>query len=167
MDITVFNCPFFLTLSPPETQFSRTLFPSALPSHHIECGLQLAKQIPRDRIYFKQLGLSQTSLPNFHRSFQFVELKGNVFRKMGKTNLFQIACADVRERFHYAIWLFIVVCRNMTDTGWNCGKPFPCFTTHDGKLVPSCETSFFFIVEPAQAYNHVFSNFITRFSEAF
>lgn len=41
---------------------------------------------------------------------------------MGKTNLFQIACADVRERFHYAIWLFIVVCRNMTDTGWNWGK---------------------------------------------
>ncbi|CAH8549912.1 unnamed protein product [Dicrocoelium dendriticum] len=59
------------------------------------------------------------SLVTVFISNNFVELKGNVFRKMGKTNLFQIACADVRERFHYAIWLFIVVCRNMTDTGWN------------------------------------------------
>ncbi|CDI96529.1 Membrane proteinTapt1 CMV receptor [Echinococcus multilocularis] len=49
---------------------------------------------------------------------QFVELKGNVFRKMGKSNLFQIACADVRERFHYAVWLFIIVCRNMSASGW-------------------------------------------------
>lgn len=53
--------------------------------------------------------------------FKFVELKGNVFRKMGKSNLFQIACADVRERFHYCIWLLIIVCRNMNETGWNLG----------------------------------------------
>ncbi|KAL5967093.1 hypothetical protein TSMEX_005157 [Taenia solium] len=51
-------------------------------------------------------------------SLQFVELKGNVFRKMGKSNLFQIACADVRERFHYVVWLFIIVCRNMSASGW-------------------------------------------------
>ncbi|VDL92882.1 unnamed protein product [Schistocephalus solidus] len=48
----------------------------------------------------------------------FIELKSNVFRKMGKSNLFQIACADVRERFHYSVWLFIIVCRNMSATGW-------------------------------------------------
>ncbi|VDD77420.1 unnamed protein product [Mesocestoides corti] len=51
-------------------------------------------------------------------SNNFVELKGNVFRKMGKSNLFQIACADVRERFHYTVWLFIIVCRNMSASGW-------------------------------------------------
>ncbi|KAL7063561.1 hypothetical protein AAHC03_01121 [Spirometra sp. Aus1] len=51
-------------------------------------------------------------------SNNFIELKGNVFRKMGKSNLFQIACADVRERFHYFVWLFIIVCRNMSATGW-------------------------------------------------
>ncbi|KAM3188472.1 hypothetical protein ACTXT7_000169 [Hymenolepis weldensis] len=51
-------------------------------------------------------------------SNNFVELKSNVFRKMGKSNLFQIACADVRERFHYAVWLFIIVCRNMSASGW-------------------------------------------------
>ncbi|KAK4470738.1 hypothetical protein MN116_006263 [Schistosoma mekongi] len=52
-------------------------------------------------------------------SNNFVELKGNVFRKMGKTNLFQIACADVRERFHYFVWFSIIVCRNMNESGWN------------------------------------------------
>ncbi|XP_018652145.1 hypothetical protein Smp_175200 [Schistosoma mansoni] len=52
-------------------------------------------------------------------SNNFVELKGNVFRKMGKTNLFQIACADVRERFHYCVWFSIIVCRNMNESGWN------------------------------------------------
>uniref|UniRef100_A0A0V0J1P8 Protein TAPT1 homolog n=1 Tax=Schistocephalus solidus TaxID=70667 RepID=A0A0V0J1P8_SCHSO len=51
-------------------------------------------------------------------SNNFIELKSNVFRKMGKSNLFQIACADVRERFHYSVWLFIIVCRNMSATGW-------------------------------------------------
>ncbi|KAF6767827.1 hypothetical protein AHF37_08882 [Paragonimus kellicotti] len=65
------------------------------------------------------------SLVTVFISNNFVELKGNVFRKMGKTNLFQIACADVRERFHYGIWLFIVVCRNMTDTGWNLDDLWP------------------------------------------
>ncbi|KAG5451489.1 Protein TAPT1 [Clonorchis sinensis] len=59
------------------------------------------------------------SLVTVFISNNFVELKSNVFRKMGKTNLFQIACADVRERFHYGVWLFIIVCRNMNDTGWN------------------------------------------------
>ncbi|KAM7540884.1 hypothetical protein Aperf_G00000039262 [Anoplocephala perfoliata] len=51
-------------------------------------------------------------------SNNFVEVKSNVFRKMGKSNLFQIACADVRERFHYAVWLFIIVCRNLSASGW-------------------------------------------------
>ncbi|CAH8853815.1 unnamed protein product [Trichobilharzia szidati] len=59
------------------------------------------------------------SLVTVFISNNFVELKGNVFRKMGKTNLFQIACADVRERFHYCIWLFIIVGRNMNENGWN------------------------------------------------
>ncbi|VDN15656.1 unnamed protein product [Dibothriocephalus latus] len=55
-------------------------------------------------------------------SNNFIELKSNVFRKMGKSNLFQIACADVRERFHYSVWLFIIVCRNMSATGWQSGE---------------------------------------------
>ncbi|CAL8074661.1 unnamed protein product [Calicophoron daubneyi] len=65
------------------------------------------------------------SLVTVFISNNFVELKSNVFRRMGKTNLFQIACADVRERFHYLVWLSIVVARNMTDTGWNIDDLWP------------------------------------------
>jgi len=34
-----------------------------------------------------------------------VELKGSVFKKFDKSNLFQVACSDVRERFHLFILL--------------------------------------------------------------
>jgi transmembrane anterior posterior transformation protein 1 len=33
-------------------------------------------------------------------SNNFVELKGSVFKKFDKNNLFQLTCSDVRERFH-------------------------------------------------------------------
>ena len=54
--------------------------------------------------------------------FQFVELKGSVFKKFEKNNLFQMSCSDVRERFHFVILLMIVCVRNMTEFSWNMGK---------------------------------------------
>lgn len=62
--------------------------------------------------------LTISHIPPAH-THQFVELKGSVFRKLTKSNLFQIACVDVRERFHYIVWLTIIVCRNMSDSGWD------------------------------------------------
>ncbi|XP_064630115.1 transmembrane anterior posterior transformation protein 1 homolog [Lineus longissimus] len=52
-------------------------------------------------------------------SNNFVEIKGSVFKKFAKNNLFQMSCSDVRERFHYLILLFIVLIRNMTEFSWN------------------------------------------------
>lgn len=51
-------------------------------------------------------------------SNNFVELKGSVFKKFAKNNLFQMSCSDVRERFHYCILLFVVVVRNMAEFSW-------------------------------------------------
>uniref|UniRef100_A0A0K0ETG6 Protein TAPT1 homolog n=1 Tax=Strongyloides stercoralis TaxID=6248 RepID=A0A0K0ETG6_STRER len=51
-------------------------------------------------------------------SNNFVELKGSVFKKFGKPNLFQMACSDIRERFHTFILLVVVVLRNMTAVNW-------------------------------------------------
>lgn len=51
-------------------------------------------------------------------SNNFVELKGSVFKKFGKPNLFQMACSDVRERFHIMIILSMVVIRNMMAVNW-------------------------------------------------
>ncbi|CAB3398746.1 unnamed protein product [Caenorhabditis bovis] len=52
-------------------------------------------------------------------SNNFVELKGSVFKKFAKANLFQMACSDVRERFHIFALLFVVMIRNMVAVNWN------------------------------------------------
>nr|CAD7194874.1 unnamed protein product [Timema douglasi] len=48
----------------------------------------------------------------------FVELKGSVFKKFDKNNLFQVSCSDVRERFHLSVLLFIVVLQTMKEYSW-------------------------------------------------
>ena len=55
-------------------------------------------------------------------SNNFVELKGSVFKKFAKSNLFQMACSDVRERFHYVVLLAFVVVRNLTAVNWACER---------------------------------------------
>uniref|UniRef100_A0A915CLW1 Protein TAPT1 homolog n=1 Tax=Ditylenchus dipsaci TaxID=166011 RepID=A0A915CLW1_9BILA len=59
------------------------------------------------------------SLLTIMMSNNFVELKGSVFKKFAKPNLFQMSCSDVRERFHTVILLVVVVLRNMTGVNWN------------------------------------------------
>ena len=49
----------------------------------------------------------------------FVEIKGTVFKKYDKNNLFQISCSDIRERFHYFVLMLIVLLRNMQQYSWN------------------------------------------------
>jgi len=53
--------------------------------------------------------------------FKFVELKGSVFKKFDKNNLFQVSCSDVRERFHLFVLLFIVVLQTMKEYSWKEG----------------------------------------------
>lgn len=48
-------------------------------------------------------------------SNQFVEIKGSVFKKFEKDNLFQITCADIVERFNLALMLVIVAFRNLIE----------------------------------------------------
>ncbi|CAB3982800.1 transmembrane anterior posterior transformation 1 homolog [Paramuricea clavata] len=62
-------------------------------------------------------------------SNQFVELKGCVFKKFEKNNLFQMSCADIRERFYYVVLVSLVTLRNMHELQWNLD--------HLYELVPS------------------------------
>nr|CAD7573364.1 unnamed protein product [Timema californicum] len=55
---------------------------------------------------------------NLILTHQFVELKGSVFKKFDKNNLFQVSCSDVRERFHLSVLLFIVVLQTMKEYSW-------------------------------------------------
>ncbi|CAK5281540.1 unnamed protein product [Mycena citricolor] len=48
-------------------------------------------------------------------SNQFVEIKGSVFKKFEKENLFQITCADVVERFTLSLMLSVVAFRNLIE----------------------------------------------------
>lgn len=48
-------------------------------------------------------------------SNQFVEIKGSVFKKFEKGNLFQLSCADIVERFQLSIFLLIVTVRNCLE----------------------------------------------------
>lgn len=48
-------------------------------------------------------------------SNQFVEIKGSVFKKFEKDNLFQILCADIVERFQLALMLFAIAARNLIE----------------------------------------------------
>jgi len=50
-------------------------------------------------------------------SNQFVEIKGTVFKKFEKENLFQITCADVVERFQLWLMLLIIAMRNVVEVG--------------------------------------------------
>jgi hypothetical protein len=52
-------------------------------------------------------------------SNQFIEMKSNAFKRFETNNLFQISCHDIRERFHYAVLLSIVLLRNMAELDWN------------------------------------------------
>ncbi|KAL9982741.1 hypothetical protein ACROYT_G004832 [Oculina patagonica] len=52
-------------------------------------------------------------------SNQFVELKGSVFKRFEKNNLFQMSCSDIRERFYYIVLIIIVTLRNLTEFNWN------------------------------------------------
>lgn len=50
-------------------------------------------------------------------SNQFVEIKGSVFKRIEKENLFQLTCSDVVERFQLWIILLIIGMRNVVEVG--------------------------------------------------
>lgn len=52
---------------------------------------------------------------------QFVEIKASLFKKVDVNHLYQIACSDVKERFHYVILLSVVCIRNMNENSWDTG----------------------------------------------
>ncbi|KAI1134237.1 DUF747-domain-containing protein [Hypoxylon sp. FL0543] len=74
-------------------------------------------------------------------SNQFVEIKGSVFKRIEKENLFQLTCSDVVERFQLWIILLIIGMRNVVEVGGlsvlgagsemdgSSGKPGPVHTS--------------------------------------
>lgn len=50
-------------------------------------------------------------------SNNFAEIKGSVFKKFDKQNLFQLSCHDVVERFKLALFLAMIVLLNVCQGG--------------------------------------------------
>ncbi|XP_036932185.1 transmembrane anterior posterior transformation protein 1 homolog isoform X1 [Acanthopagrus latus] len=59
------------------------------------------------------------SLLTIMMSNNFVEIKGSVFKKFEKNNLFQMSNSDIKERFTSYVLLLIVCLRNMEQFAWN------------------------------------------------
>ena len=55
-------------------------------------------------------------------SNNFVELKGSVFKKFDRVNLLQIACSDIRERFHLIVLMVIVALQTLKEYNWSEGN---------------------------------------------
>lgn len=86
-------------------------------------------------------------------SNNFVELKGSVFKKFDKNNLFQLTCSDVRERFHLFVLMCIVIIQTMKEFNWTSEQFL--------LMLPDC--AYVLITEILiDALKHAF---ITRFNE--
>lgn len=86
-------------------------------------------------------------------SNNFVELKGSVFKKFDKNNLFQLTCSDVRERVHLTVLLFVVVIQTMKEFNWSSDQFLILFS--------DC----FFVIMVEFLIDWIKHAFITRFNE--
>ncbi|GJN93773.1 hypothetical protein Rhopal_006831-T1 [Rhodotorula paludigena] len=83
-------------------------------------GLTLAYVVAHSLVLFYQLITLNVAVNSYSNALltlllsnQFVEIKGSVFKKFEKENLFQLTCADIVERFQLGLMLFIISLRNL------------------------------------------------------
>ncbi|OZJ05502.1 hypothetical protein BZG36_01898 [Bifiguratus adelaidae] len=82
-------------------------------------------------------------------SNQFVEIKGSVFKRFERENLFQLSCSDIVERFQQCVFLTIITLRNVIELAESPPSPFsilpsnfvpllklPTTTTFESLLTP-------------------------------
>lgn len=86
-------------------------------------------------------------------SNNFVELKGMVFKKFERNNLFHMSCSDVRERHHLLVLLIIVILRTIQEYGWSADKMY--------LLLENC----LYIMLAEIAVDWCKHAFVTRFNE--
>ncbi|KAM4555204.1 transmembrane anterior posterior transformation protein 1 homolog isoform 2-T2 [Odontesthes bonariensis] len=93
------------------------------------------------------------SLLTIMMSNNFVEIKGSVFKKFEKNNLFQMSNSDIKERFTGYVLLLIVCLRNMEQFSWN--------PEHLWVLLPDV----FMVVTSEVAVDIIKHAFITKFND--
>jgi hypothetical protein len=73
-------------------------------------------------------------------SNQFIEIKGSVFKRFEKENLFQLSCADIVERFQLAIFLSVITVRNLIELSGSPPSPFSILPASFIPLFPAMTT---------------------------
>ncbi|KDN53531.1 DUF747-domain-containing protein [Tilletiaria anomala UBC 951] len=84
--------------------------------------LSLAYVIGHTLVLFYQMVTLNVAINSYDNALlslllsnQFVEIKGSVFKKFEKENLFQMTCADIVERFQLALMLSFIAVRNLIE----------------------------------------------------
>ncbi|KAK1804329.1 hypothetical protein P4O66_020347 [Electrophorus voltai] len=103
------------------------------------------------------------SLLTIMMSNNFVEIKGSVFKKFEKNNLFQMSNSDIKERFTNYALLLIVCLRNMEQFSWNPGTDVVTVLVSDHLwvLLPDA----FMVVTSEVTVDIVKHAFITKFND--
>lgn len=57
----------------------------------------------------------------------FTEIKGSVFKKFDKHNLFQLACSDITERFHLCLFMMLIMLVGLAQAGSTFLEIVPSF----------------------------------------
>ncbi|KNC79035.1 hypothetical protein SARC_08561 [Sphaeroforma arctica JP610] len=77
-------------------------------------------------VCFCQVMALQVAINSYNRALltmlvsnQFVEVKGNVFKKYGREQVYRIACYDIVERFYLITFLVLIAMRNLKELDWS------------------------------------------------
>ncbi|KAI9632300.1 eukaryotic membrane protein family-domain-containing protein [Dioszegia hungarica] len=97
-------------------------------------------------------------------SNQFVEIKGSVFKKFDKENLFQILCADIVERFQLSLMLTVISLRNILEMSGSEIALLPKSFIRGKGLLDSILSPVFFVVVSEMAVDWLKHAFITKFN---
>ncbi|WVR04077.1 hypothetical protein IAU60_001076 [Kwoniella sp. DSM 27419] len=97
-------------------------------------------------------------------SNQFVEIKGSVFKKFEKENLFQIMCADIVERFQLSLMLSVIALRNMIEMSGSDIAFLPKSFIRGKSLVDSILSPVLFVIVSEMIVDWLKHAFITKFN---
>ncbi|OCF42545.1 hypothetical protein I317_03661 [Kwoniella heveanensis CBS 569] len=97
-------------------------------------------------------------------SNQFVEIKGSVFKKFEKENLFQIMCADIVERFQLGLMLSVIAIRNMIEMAGSEIAFLPKSFIRGKSLVDSILSPVLFVIFSEMMVDWLKHAFITKFN---
>jgi len=97
-------------------------------------------------------------------SNQFVEIKGSVFKKFEKENLFQITCADIVERFQLALMLSVIAVRNMVEMSGSDFAFLPKSFIRGKNLVGTIWSPVLVVIISEMIVDWVKHGFITKFN---